>query len=148
MADSLTGISFRYAGFWLRMVAGAFDAGIVLIAMWLDAWVFNVDYAALEPTEAELNSIAMIEAGSVFAGWIYFASMESTAPQATVGKLFLGIYVTDLAGERLSFGHASLRYWAKVISTVILFVGFFMAAFTRHKQTLHDIVASSLVLKR
>lgn len=148
MADSLTGISFRYAGFWLRMVAGAFDAGIVLFAMWLVAWVFNVDYAALEPTEAELNSIAMIEAGSVFAGWIYFASMESTAPQATVGKLFLGIYVTDLAGERLSFGHASLRYWAKVISTVILFVGFFMAAFTRHKQALHDIVASSLVLKR
>ncbi|MCZ6586408.1 MAG: RDD family protein [Alphaproteobacteria bacterium] len=148
MADSLTGISFRYAGFWLRMVAGAFDTGIVLIAMWLLAWVFNVNYAALEPTEAELNRIGLLEAGAIFVGWIYYASMESTAPQATVGKLFLGIYVTDLAGERLSFGRASLRYWAKVISTVILFVGFLMAAFTRHKQALHDIVASSLVLKR
>ncbi len=148
MADSLTGIRFRYAGFWLRSVAAAFDGGILLLAMRLLGWVFNLNYATLEPTELELNNIGVFEAGSILVGWIYYAVMESSAPQATVGKLFLGIYVTDTAGERLSFVRASLRYWMKFVSAVILLLGFLLAAFTRHKQALHDMVANSLVLKR
>jgi uncharacterized RDD family membrane protein YckC len=148
MADSLTGISFRYAGFWLRLVAVAIDGAILLIAMWLFGLVFGVNFAALEPTEADLNNIRLFEAASMFTVWIYYAAMESTAPQATVGKLFMGIYVTDREGERVTFYAASIRYWVKFISMAILAIGFLMAAFTRHKQALHDIVAKCLVLKR
>ena len=148
MSDGQTGISFRYAGFWLRLVAAIVDGCIVLLAIWILGWAISVDFAALEPTEADRFKIRLLWIALVFVAWIYYAVMESTAPQATVGKLFMGIYVTDLDGNRVTFKSASARYWVKYLSTVILFIGYVMAAFTRRKQALHDIVASCLVLKR
>jgi uncharacterized RDD family membrane protein YckC len=73
--------------------------------------------------------------------------MESSAKQATVGKMALGIIVTDLEGRRLGFGRATGRYFAKILSALILGIGFLMAAFTERKQGLHDMVASTLVVK-
>ena len=148
MADSFTGIGFRYAGFWLRLVAVIVDGGILLIVMWVLGLVFGINVASLDPTKAELNNFPRLEFASIFVAWIYYAVMESTAPQATVGKLFMGIYVTDRDGNRVTFRSASVRYWVKYLSTLILFIGYLMAAFTRHKQALHDIVASCVVLKR
>ena len=148
MADSQTGITFRYAGFWLRLVAMLIDGAVILIVMWILGLLLGVNYATLEPTEAELSSIGLLELASLFVAWIYFAVMESTGAQATVGKLFMGLYVADKQGNRISFGRASLRYWAKFLSSLILFIGYLMAAFTRQKQALHDIIAGCLVLKR
>ena len=68
--------------------------------------------------------------------------MEGSSHQATVGKIALGIQVTDLAGDRLSFGRALGRNLAKLISAIIL------AAFTERKQALHDMIAGALVVKR
>jgi uncharacterized RDD family membrane protein YckC len=73
--------------------------------------------------------------------------MESSSRQATVGKIALGIEVTDLEGNRLSFGRALGRNLAKIISALILYIGFIMAAFTKRKQALHDMIASALVVK-
>ena len=148
MADSLTGISLRYAGFWLRLVAVIVDTGILFLAMLGVGAIFEVDFLAVTPTDLDLEGVRILEGVMVFIGWLYYAGLESTAPQATVGKLLLGIYVTDIEGERTTFGRASLRYWAKYLSTIILLIGYLMAAFTRRKQALHDIVASCLVLKR
>ena len=61
MADSLTGITFRYAGFWLRLVALLIDGAVLLIIMWLLALVFGVNVASLEPTDAELESFRIFE---------------------------------------------------------------------------------------
>ena len=148
MADSLTGITFRYAGFWLRWIAAAIDGGVVLIAMWLLGFAFGVNIAGLEQSEADLDKMSVLWVALVFVAWIYYAAMESTAPQATVGKLLMGLYVTDLEGERVSFKGASVRYWVKYLSGAILFIGFLLAVFTRHRQALHDMVAKCLVLKR
>ena len=79
--------------------------------------------------------------------WLYFALLESSAKQGTLGKMALGIRVTDLDGNRISFGRATGRYFAKFISAIILYIGFIMAAFTAKKQALHDIIASTLVIK-
>ena len=148
MADSLTGITFRFAGFWLRAVAAAIDGGVVLIAMWILGLAAGVNIAAFEQTEADLDKISVLWVASVFVSWSYYAVMESTVPQATVGKLFMGIYVTDLEGERVTFKNASVRYWVKYLSAAILFIGFLLAIITRHRQALHDMVAKCLVLKR
>ncbi len=148
MADSLTGMNLRYAGFWLRLIAALVDAGVMLLALWALGLAIDVDIAALEPTNSDVTKLRLLWAAAFLVPWLYYAVMESTAPQATIGKLFMGIYVTDRAGNRATFGRASLRYWAKLISTAIVFIGYVMAAFTRHKQALHDIVASCLVLKR
>ena len=148
MADSLTGISFRYAGFGLRLIAAIVDAGILFLAMLGLGAVFGVNIFAVTPTDLESDGIAILEGVMVLIAWLYYAGMESTPPQATVGKLFMGIYVTDRDGDRVGFGRASLRYWAKYLSALILFIGFLMAIITRHRQALHDIIANCLVLKR
>ena len=83
-----------------------------------------------------------------FAGWLYFALQESGAHQATIGKRMMGLRVFDMNGQRISFGRASGRYFAKILSALILLIGFVMIAFTARKQGLHDMIAGTVVLFR
>jgi uncharacterized RDD family membrane protein YckC len=78
--------------------------------------------------------------------WLYFAVCESSAWQATVGKLAMGIRVTDLDGDRIGFWRALGRYAAKIVSWMVLALGFLMIGWTRRKQGLHDMLAGTLVL--
>ena len=81
--------------------------------------------------------------------WLYFAYLESGEKQATWGKQALGLYVTNLTGNPISFGHASGRFFAKLITNMIpLAIGYIMAGFTERKQALHDRIAGCLVLRR
>jgi uncharacterized RDD family membrane protein YckC len=80
--------------------------------------------------------------------WLYFAGMESSAGQATLGKRALGIKVTDMSGNRITFGKATGRFFGKILSSLILLIGFLMAAFTQKKQALHDLLAGTLVVNR
>ena len=80
--------------------------------------------------------------------WLYFALMESSQSQATIGKMALSIKVTNLEGNKISFGQATGRYLGKYISYLILMFGFFMAGWTEKKQALHDIMANTLVVKK
>jgi uncharacterized RDD family membrane protein YckC len=74
--------------------------------------------------------------------------MESSARQATLGKSVMSLRVTNGEGQRLSFGHSSGRFFAKIISGMIPFaIGYIMAGFTAKKQALHDLIAGTLVLK-
>ncbi|MGB6200499.1 MAG: RDD family protein, partial [Candidatus Acidiferrales bacterium] len=67
----------------------------------------------------------------------------------TVGKKAMGIYVTDLNGQRLTFGRASGRFFSKIITGMIPFaIGWIMVAFTAKKQALHDMIAGTLVWRR
>ncbi len=67
--------------------------------------------------------------------------------QATLGKKLLGMKVVDYAGNRISFGRATGRYFAGFLSVLLLFIGLIMVAFTKRKQALHDKLASTLVVK-
>ena|SRR5436190_5272766 len=81
-------------------------------------------------------------------GWLYYALMESSNSQATLGKMACGIIVTDLNGEKISFGRATGRHFAKILSGLILLVGYMMAGWTEKKQALHDMIASTLVMRK
>ncbi len=78
----------------------------------------------------------------------YYAGMESSSLQATVGKLALGIKVVDGQGRRLGFGRAAARWAGSIVSYLILYIGFFMAGWTRRKQALHDLMASTYVVDK
>jgi uncharacterized RDD family membrane protein YckC len=80
--------------------------------------------------------------------WLYFAWMESSEHQATLGKMALGLIVTDLNDQRVSFGRATGRFFAKIITSYTFFIGYIMAGFTEKKQALHDMIASTLVLRK
>jgi len=80
--------------------------------------------------------------------WVYFALLESSPWQASIGKRMLGLRVTDIEGRRISFGRASARYFCTLLSGFILMIGFVMIAFTQKKQALHDILTGCLVIRR
>lgn len=142
-----SGETLAYGGFWLRYVAASIDGVIVSAISWAFAamaiMVSGGTRAPLPPGLV-LFILTLYVAGS----WLYFALMESSEIQATLGKLAVGLIVTDLTGERITFTHATGRYFGKIISALTLGVGYFMAAFTDHKQTLHDLMAGCHVLLR
>ncbi len=122
-----------YASFWKRFVAILID-GILL------GIVGGILTSQMDQTAS--SSVTTI------LGWLYYAGMESSSRQATIGKSLMKIYVTGLDGQRISFLRATGRYFAKILSGLILMIGFIMAAFTARKQALHDMIASTLVLTR
>jgi len=152
-----------YAGFWKRVAAYILDAIILYIPGMLIQKMMGGDAAEAAMKQAQLASPGdpqvMLTALSQFYStmlpailiitvitWLYFAICESSVWQATVGKLALGIRVTDMHGQRISFPRALGRYPAKYLSTLIFCIGFLMVAWTRRKQGLHDLIASTLVL--
>lgn len=81
--------------------------------------------------------------------WLYYALMESSSNQGTFGEMALGLVVTDLYGARISYGRASGRFFARIVTGLIpLWIGYMMAGFTEKKQALHDILAGCLVLRK
>lgn len=151
-----------YAGFWLRFVAIIIDGilvGIVsapfriaILAMLgmhtggLFGTARGEDPAALIAMLFPIIMISVAISGTI--NWLYFAFCESSSWQGTLGKKALGLQVTDLEGNRISFGRASGRFFAKIISGMILMIGYIMAGFTAKKQALHDMIAGCLVIKK
>ena len=132
---SAGGGAMEYAGFWRRYAAISVDAALIYV-------VLGVILAAGG------NPFDLIFQVAIWVGFgIYFIVMECSPWQATLGKRLVGIYVTDLTGERVSFLRSLGRGMAKSISAVLLYIGFLMAAFTGRKQGLHDMLASCLVLR-
>jgi uncharacterized RDD family membrane protein YckC len=144
-----------YAGFWLRVVAYIIDAiilGMAGVVAFFPLFRANIHaFTTQNPWEVYTSMsrpLFAIRLLALMLGWIYYASMESSSWQATLGKKILGLRVTDLAGNRISFSRASGRFFGKILSGMILGIGFLMAGFTARKQALHDILASCLVLRQ
>ena len=138
-----------YAGFWLRFGAYIVDSLIISIVSipLIVVLVLIVLSGNVDPDSPEVTALQLAFNGiSALIGWLHHALMESSSWQATVGKKVVGIRVTDLDGNRISFGRATGRYFGKIVSGLICSVGFIMAAFTEKKQALHDMIASTLVL--
>lgn len=130
-----------YAGFWRRVAA------VILDGLLLSVVTVPLTLALGEgDTYAEAARSSAGSSISTVVTWLYYALMESSAKQATLGKMALGIIVTDLEGRRIGFGRATGRYFAKILSALILGIGFLMAAFTERKQGLHDMIAGTLVV--
>ena len=131
-------LAVEYAGFWARFAAYFVDSAIVII----------LSLAVLFASTLAGDTAALI---GQFLAWIiyalYWPAMESSPRQATFGKSLLGLQVTDMDGARLSFLRAFLRNIAKIISTIPLYLGFVLAAFTGRKQALHDMITKCLVVR-
>jgi uncharacterized RDD family membrane protein YckC len=149
-----------YAGFWLRFVALIIDGLLLYFVSMILFLPFAAstgmgmrgmmtgrppDPQAIFPMIHALLRLALLR---TVLHWLYYSLLESSAWQGTLGKKALGLEVTDLDGNRISFGRATGRFFAKIISTIILFIGYIMAGFTEKKQALHDILAGTLVIRK
>ncbi|MEK9136772.1 MAG: RDD family protein [Bacteroidota bacterium] len=156
---------FQYAGFWKRFVAYIIDQIIVGIAslvllvpffalIGVSAFTMHDEDLSYDSEAAISVVIALIAAYITLIAaiwicqWLYYALMESSSYQGTLGKMALGIKVTDMNGNGISFGRATGRYFAKIISSLTLCIGYIIAGFTQQKQALHDIIASCLVVNK
>ena len=152
-----------HAGFWKRVAAYVIDYIVLLIPGKLIGSMFGATAAATALEQAQKSAgsdpqvlVAGLEVYlhtmwpglllSTIVVWLYFALLESSVWQATLGKLVLGIRVTDLRGARISLPQALGRYLAKFLSLIIFGIGFLMVAWTGRKQGLHDMLAQTLVL--
>ena len=139
--------AFRgYAGFWKRFAAFIIDFLILMVGGFI-IWSF-IDLVREFTTGTSAGAGVLGNLGGIILGWLYFAIMESSSTQGTLGKMALGIKVTGLSGNAISFGKATGRYFGKIISAFILFIGYLMVAFTSRKQGLHDMMTGCLVVNR
>jgi len=149
-ATQATSTEIQYADFTERLLAAVIDGLLVIIVPFPVVIVSSWIGQSLAGGE-DWGLITGFCVGWIFVlvlAWIYFAIMESSSQQATLGKIVLGIIVTNGEQQRISFGKASKRYIGKIISIVTLGVGFIMIARTEKKQGLHDKIAGSFVLKK
>lgn len=145
---------FVYAGFWMRAIASVVDTVVLVFVTFIVGFVFGLaigyEMSRNGASEQEIQITAGIVGNllGIFIAWIYFAAMESSKWQATIGKMALGLRVVDEGGNKIGFGRATGRYFAKIISAITLLIGYFMAGWTKQKRALHDIIADTLVIKR
>lgn len=137
-----------YVGFWWRVLAYFIDYFVLLIPSLVINFAFTFAAEAIDTREARIALALSSSASGIVLAWLYYAMMEASAKQGTLGKVACGLIVTDLQGQRLTFGRATGRYFAKMLSYMILFIGVIMVAFTQRKQGLHDIMASTYVVKK
>lgn len=143
-----------YAPVWRRFLASLIDVSVVLLVVLPGViaffWVVELVTGLLGLNRESgrfLAGIAAVLLGLI-GDWLYHARMQSSPKQATYGKQFMGLKVTGLGGEAITFAQATGRHFAKFLSTFALLVGFLVAAVTRKKQALHDMVAGTLVVRR
>lgn len=137
----------EYAGFWLRFGAYLIDSVLLLIVdglLAVPAVLFVENWEGAEVTVAALGWYIAVLIIAV----AYFTYFESSTAQATPGKRAVGIFVADRDGNRITGFRAFGRYWARVLSFMVLYLGVLLIGFTDQKEGLHDILAGTLVYRQ
>ena len=143
----------EYAGFARRAGAWVIDAALLSVIICVVTLMLTVGVSVMQRTHGGSGSVGpiiriILPVVALVVGWLYSALLESSVRQATVGKRALGITVTDRCGGRPGFGRATIRFFCKLISTLILFIGYIIAPFTERKQALHDLISGCIVTRK
>jgi uncharacterized RDD family membrane protein YckC/Tfp pilus assembly major pilin PilA len=141
-----------HAGFWMRVAAYIID-GLILTPVFVVLYVVTL-IPVIARGDARtggtfpLGMLVSFWAMSLIVPWFYYALCESSNWQATPGKLALGLRVTDLCGRPIGFGRATGRFFGKLVSGLIMDIGYMLAGWTARKQALHDLMAECCVVRR
>jgi uncharacterized RDD family membrane protein YckC len=118
-----------YTGFWRRFVATLLDALIMLIP-------------------ACILGTLIPYAGGLVLGLLYKPVFEASPLKGTPGKAMMGMIVVSEAGDRLTLKQAYVRYFCSILSGFVLGIGYLMNLFTAKRQTLHDMIAETVVISQ
>jgi len=142
-----TGDIFSYAGFWKRFAAWLLDAIILMVIGLVIGFAFDIGFFLIPYSFLWYVIISDYLLG-IFISLLYYSIFESSSHQATPGKMALGIIVTDIAGQRISFGRAVGRDLSKILNVFTLGIGYLIIGFTDEKRGLHDYIAGTLVINK
>jgi uncharacterized RDD family membrane protein YckC len=143
----------EYAGFWLRVWAGAIDVCLEAVGALLLTWGLDLVLGRFGHFLGFSRSASKVATGMAFililavGSWLYCAFAESSSWRATVGKRLLGLQVVTSDGDRISFGQATVRHLMKFLSLFCLTIGFMMSGWTKRRQALHDMPCDCLVIR-
>jgi uncharacterized RDD family membrane protein YckC len=159
--DASPEVELTTASFFPRGIAFLLDCAILFVPL---AIIYAVGALAIEipgawqhiDHESRMQEWALLERNvrdmsllvAVGFGWLYGAGLESSKSQATFGKRWMGIKVTDAQGERLGFLRATARYAAKYLSALPCFLGFILALFSSRGLALHDRLTDTRVIRK
>lgn len=131
--------SAEFGGFWLRFLALIADSAIVFLFMVL------IIAGGASALGQDMLPVAVAAAG-LFA-LLYWPAMQASWLQATFGKALLGMRITSYQGNRIFFLRSVGRELAKILSGALFLLGYVLTAFTARKQSLHDLLASTYVVR-
>lgn len=144
----------QYASFFSRVVAYFIDLFVVSAILTLLTYIgvlsffgINYDISQLSDVSYSMNNNRGYMLITILIGIAYYATLQSSKWQATIGKRLMKIKVTTLDGRRIGFLRAVVRYLVMFGLSNILFIGYLLALFTKRKQALHDLIARTLVVK-
>ena len=124
-------VAVEYVGGMTRLGAAIIDGGIVFAISFVLFWL---------PRFANWVPIGFL---LLLYHWL-FTGLRGQTP----GKMAVGIKVVDVQGNRPTLRIAALReVLGKVISTVVLFLGFLWIDIDKQKQGWHDKIADTYVVK-
>ncbi|MCD9027348.1 RDD family protein [Luteimonas sp. BDR2-5] len=153
-AQVVHGGEIVYAGFWKRVAAYVIDSLIVGFAGMIIGGLVGGVIGGIAGASGAFDAGALIAIQivanllSILISAAYYAGFHASSMQATLGKMAVGIKVVRVDGSRISLARGIGRYFATILSTLILGIGFLMAGFTQRKQALHDIVCDTLVVDK
>ena len=124
----------RYAGFWIRFLATILDA--VIIGIPIGLLQLGLAFAT-----GIVSLIYLLELAAV----VFIIYMDGVKG-GTPGKLILKLRIVNEQNQIIGIPTAILRYICKILSGIILGIGYLMIAFTQKKQGLHDKIASTYVV--
>ena len=117
----------------------AFAAGVAIL-------VSTMENGRRTIGEHEIGQIIMVLYVIIF--FIYSVLMESSSKQGTLGKMIMKIKVVNSSGNKLSILNALGRQLGKIVSGLIVGIGYIMILFTKNKQGLHDKFAKTYVVAK
>jgi uncharacterized RDD family membrane protein YckC len=150
----------RYGGFWIRFLARFIDGiilsivglivriplGIVMGGIGIGLSNTQDPAAALAALPALFGAIGLSFLISTIIGFLYEVYFLSSKG-ATPGKMALGLKVIKADGTPLTMGTAVGRYFAYILSSLTLAIGFIIAGFDDQKRSLHDRLCDTRVIK-
>ncbi len=138
----------RYGGFWRRFTALLLDTFVLYfpaatIRVLLGLPAIN----SFSTIDVDSNASMIASALELFLDWLYVAFLVSSRSRATLGMIVMDLELTRTDGERVSFSRATWRYFAQFLSVITVGIGYVMQLFTARRQTLHDMVTSTVVVR-
>ncbi len=147
-----------YGGFWRRVLAKIIDGFITGMLSWIILIPLMIMMlggmenltSGSEPTPEQLQSLI----GFQLVGFvvqivipIIYGLFFISKYDATPGKLALGMRIYRADSSRLTKGRIIGRYFAELLSSLTLGIGYLIAAFDSEKRTLHDHIADTRVVR-
>jgi uncharacterized RDD family membrane protein YckC len=148
-----------YAGFWKRVAAYLIDAFVIgIVTQVVQLVVMGLFFGISASSMSNPENMFASGTGILFVMALYlvplamnaayYAAFHASSKQATLGKMAVGIKVVRTDGTRISLARGVGRFFATILSSLIIGIGFLMAAFTERKQALHDMVCDTLVVDK